>query len=117
MQQIDKDTQRYLSPLFPSSKPTGGADERPPKFPWGREQAATKELGRSQGCAWFPGAPLAPLDEGDGHRLLVTVMHKPFTVSERQGASAKISWAGFFFLEARSSCSPTAHPEFGEKLW
>jgi len=46
---------------FPSLKPIGGASERPPKFPWGREQAASKEFRPSRVRASSAGANLAPI--------------------------------------------------------
>jgi hypothetical protein len=36
-----------------------GADERPPKFPWGREQAATTQTGPAITCDRFPGTSMA----------------------------------------------------------
>ena len=45
-------------------QPTGGANERPPKSPWGREPAATKEFGPSRGRARHPGAALARSGKG-----------------------------------------------------
>jgi hypothetical protein len=49
----------YLSLPFPSLKPTRRRSERPPGIPRGREQAATKEIGASQGRASSAGAALA----------------------------------------------------------
>jgi len=63
---------RYLSSTFLSNpNPTGGASERPPKIPWGREQAASNFSGPAGSVT---GEVLAHFRRG-GRKGVLAVIH------------------------------------------